>query len=191
MHEHFRLNHVNSERYYHTETRYYLDDSSERYLFYLKINSQGWREDYEVSIDKPVSVYRVFYVGDSFIEGTAPVDSTVPYLVEEELNRRYAGSKTHYEVINAGTTSYSPSIFYVLIRYYLLKYSPDLIVINVDMTDNYDDWKYSSTIVLDSEGNPYAVPHRKIGNAKFIDTKEGAREMTFMSRVYLFLYEKS
>lgn len=191
MHEHFRLNHVNLTRHYQTETRYFLDDSGERYLFDIEINSKGWREDYEVSINKPDSVYRIFYVGDSFVEGTAPADSTVPCLVEKELNKNYSGGNQRFEVINAGTSSYSPSIFYVLIRYYLLEYSPDLIVINVDMTDDYDEWKYSSTLVLDDEGNPYAVPHRTISGAGFIDTGEGARRMTFMSRVYLFFYENS
>ena len=191
MHNDFRLNHVYPANQTHTYDIYFRDDSGKPFLFDRKTNSHGWREDYEISVEKPDTVYRIFYVGDSFTEGTAPADSTVPYLVEEELNRRYAGSGTHYEVINTGTSSYAPSIFYVLIRYYLLEYSPDLIVINVDMTDDYDDWKYSSTLVLDKNGNPYGVPHRDIYNDVYIDTKDGARKATFMSRVYLFFYENS
>jgi DNA segregation ATPase FtsK/SpoIIIE-like protein len=47
-----------------------------------------------------------------------------------------------------------------------------MMVDSVDMTDDYDDWKYSETAILDHEGNPVAVPQRNLYTSAFIDTPE-------------------
>jgi hypothetical protein len=136
-------------------------------------NRQGWIEDYDVSQEKPEGTWRVFYVGDSFVEGTAPMHQSLPSRVEEGLNARAPDSGPRVEVINTGTSSYSPLIHYVLIRHVLLDYDPDLIIVVVDMTDDYDDWKYRATAIFDGEGNPWAVPPRDLYAAPFLDTGSG------------------
>lgn len=126
---------------------------------YLKVfNKQRWVESYDVELDKPENTYRIFYVGDSFTDGTAPMDQSVPSIVEKYLNEQCHNSGVNFEVINTGTWSYSPVIYYILIRYYISQYSPDLIVLNIDMTDVFDDWKYRQTMIEDSMGNPWAAP---------------------------------
>jgi hypothetical protein len=49
-------------------------------------------------------------------------------------------------------------------------YSPDLIVINVDMTDTFDDWEYRENLMLDDEGSPWAVPPGSVYDRVYIET---------------------
>jgi lysophospholipase L1-like esterase len=157
-------------------------------------NRQGWSADHDVETRKPAGTFRIFYVGDSFTEGfLVPQEDTVPSLVERELNKAARAKGFTYEVINAGVRGYSPTLYYILVRYVLFEYSPDLIVVNVDMTDDYDDWKYAHTVVADSEGNPRACPPGELAGRKGSgDTKEGAADpSTIWNRISLFLSKHS
>lgn len=142
----------------HREFTFFNPDFPDAYTHHF--NAQGWIEHYDVDREKPANTFRIFYVGDSFTEGTCPMEQSVPSRVESMLNEKYSRDSLHFEVINTGTSSYSPTIVYVLVRYVLMEYSPDLIVFNVDMTDVHDDFKYSRTVILDDSGNPRAVPPR-------------------------------
>jgi lysophospholipase L1-like esterase len=187
----YRLNHTwkpNSERV-HDE---WLKDNPEFPEPYTHVyNRQGWIEDYDIEPAKPPNTYRIFYLGDSFTEGTLPMGQSIPSVVEQKLNELAQGKDIQFEVINTGTTSYSPTIFYVLTRYVLMDYAPDLIVVNVDMTDDFDDWKYAETLIRDNEGNPWAVPHRSVYKAPFIDTAEGVVKADTWIKLQLFLIEHS
>lgn len=154
-------------------------------------NRQGWLEDYDVRNEKPESTWRIFYVGDSFIEGTCPMDQSVPSIVERELNALAEGKGWKVEVVNTGTTSYSPTLYYLLVRYVLMDYSPDLIVVNVDMTDDFDDWKYSQTLIRDDEGNPLFAPPRSLYESAFLDTEGGPVKTTLWTKAQLFLAQHS
>lgn len=186
----YRLNHIwspNTE-YFHDQ---WVDNPDFPEPFVHVYNRQGWIEDYDVEPVKPPNTYRIFYLGDSFTEGTLPMDQSVPSVVERNLNELAEGKDLQFEVINTGTASYSPTIFYVLTRYMLMDYSPDLIVVNIDMTDDFDDWKYAQTLIRDSEGNPWAVPRRGIYDAPFIDTVDGVIQANTWVRIQLFLIENS
>ena len=115
----------------------------------------------------------------------------MPSLVETALNERYPDSGRRFEVINTGTASYSPVIYYILLRYYLLPYEPDLVVLAVDMTDDYDDHVYRENLIRDSEGNPWAVPPGDVSKRVYIDTEYGFRRASFLTQVSLFLYQHS
>jgi len=137
-------------------------------------NAQGWVENYDIEINKPDNVYRIFFIGDSHTEGTVPMDKSVASVVETHLNSvaEERGLDSRVEVINTGTSSYSPTIFYVLFRYVILDYSPDLIVVNLSMNDDFDDWKYRETLIVDDQGNPLAVPPRNIYESAYFEGKE-------------------
>jgi lysophospholipase L1-like esterase len=154
-------------------------------------NRQGWIEEYDVRPAKPSGTYRIFYVGDSFTEGCVPMDESVPSRVETWLNGKLGKAGVRYEVINTGTSSYSPVIEYILVRHIIQPYSPDLVVVNVDMTDDYDDWKYRETLIVDPEGNPWAAPSRDIYSAVYMDTAQGAMRTSAWGRLSLRLYSKS
>jgi hypothetical protein len=75
--------------------------------------------------------------------------------VEAGLNARGCGG---YEVVNAGTASYSPILEYLLLERLLPRLEPDLVVLNFDMTDVHDDLIRTATAALDARGLPVAVP---------------------------------
>ena len=187
----YRINHrwTKNNTSTHKEWARNNPDFPEPYVH--KYNSQGWIEDYDIKKSKNPNTYRIFYLGDSFTEGTVPMDQSVPSVVERQLNKLGRKNSQGFEVINTGTSSYSPTIFYVLTRYVLMDYAPDLIVVNIDLTDDFDDWKYKQTLIEDNDGNPWAVPPRDIYKAAYIDTKEGAVRPNAFMKLELFLVQHS
>lgn len=188
---HWRLNHIWRPNYRSLHKEWIKNNPDFPKPFTLLFNKQSWIESYDVKKKKPAGTYRIFYVGDSFTQGTAPMDQSVPSIVEDFLNKNYAPEGIKFEVINTGTSSFSPMLYYILIRYKIMSYSPDLIVVNVDMTDVFDDWKYRQTAIFDDSGNPWAVPPRNIYSSTFLDTELGAVKATFWNRMQLFLYRNS
>lgn len=159
--------------------------------YFHRYNRQAWIAHQDTELRKPPGMFRIFYVGDSFTESCVPMEESLPKRVEERLNQLYAGSGTRFETINTGTSSYSPSIEYVLIRSYILPYAPDLVVLNVDMTDDYDEWVYRHTLINDDDGNPWAVPPRDLQSSPFVTTAAGALRANLLRRVNLLFYEHS
>ena len=189
--DHDQLNHIWRPNFkkVHNEWIERNPEYSKPYIHYY--NAQSWLEKYDVDLKKPENVYRIFYLGDSFIEGTADMDQSVPGIVEKHLNQKYQNSKYTFEVINTGTSSYSPLIHYVNIKHYIRRYDPDVIVINVDMTDDFDDWKYRKNIIHDDDGDIWGVAPSNIYYQLFIDTEDGPIKATFKHKIHLFLYQNS
>ena len=129
--------------------------------FLIITNKQSWLEDYDVTIEKPDDTFRIFYLGDSTVQGLVNSPFRMVQIVEKKLNDKYKKQDMKFEVINTGTSSYSFLQYYLLIKTQLLKYSPDLIVINIDMTDVVNDACYRRLILVDEEGNPAAIPNHK------------------------------
>ena len=186
-----RLNHTWVPNSAMTHSEWTKDNPDFPEPFRHHYNRQAWIEDYDLVPEKPPNTCRIFYVGDSFTEGCVPMEESVASRLEAHLNGAQKDKGLHFEVINTGTTSYSPLIYYILIRHFIAPYSPDLIVINVDMTDDYDDWKYRQTLICDKEGNPWAVPPRSIYESLYVDTAKGAVRPNPLMKLNLFLFEKS
>jgi hypothetical protein len=187
----YRIHHRWKPNSKHVESNIIKIDPDFPEPFTYVFNNQGWLESYDIAKKKSKKTYRIFYVGDSFTEGFCPMDKSVASIVEQHLNQQANDRDITFEVINTGTPSYSPVIFYVLVRYYIMQYSPDLIVANVDMTDDFDDWKYSQNMIRDDAGNPFALPPRKLYKADFIDTVQGAVKATLWRRLELYLFQNS
>ncbi len=118
-------------------------------------SSLGLR-DREYASPKPLAVFRVLMLGDSFTEGGGlTLEQTVAKRVESGLNGRGCGA---YEVVNAGVASYSPILEYLLFQRLAPVLQPDLVVVNFDMTDVHDDVIRTATATLNSRGLPLAVP---------------------------------
>ncbi len=152
-------------------------------------NTQGWLETYDIEKTKPENTYRIFYIGDSFTEGTVEMENSVPSIVENALNSKK--SHTKFEVINTGTASYSPSIFYILVRYYLSEYSPDLLVLNVDMTDMYDDFRYRQVMQLGKDGAPYAIHPGVIHDSDYVWGRNSPIRNSRWFRLKVWLYKNT
>jgi len=81
-------------------------------------------------------------LGDSFTQGVgvAP-EKTFSKQLQGLLNANALEGK-HYEVINAGIMSYSPSLEYFLLKEIIEIVQPDLVVVNFDMSDIQDEYLY-------------------------------------------------
>lgn len=129
-------------------------------------NSLGMH-DAEVSVRKPDGAFRILMLGDSFTEGGGlRLADTVPKRVESMLNG--GGCRRPYEVLNAGVSSYSPILEYVYLERVGLGLSPDLVVLNFDMTDVHDDFVRTRLARLDSRGLPIAVPAEPIAETAIL-----------------------
>ncbi len=122
-------------------------------------NSLGLR-DVEYG-PKPDGVTRILVLGDSFTEaGTAPFPFCSTKILERKLNDKFGAGR--FQVINAGQVSYSPLLEYLLLSRVLINLAPDLVLLNLDMTDVQDDQLYTRIAQFDEQGLPVAVPFRPI-----------------------------
>ena len=154
------------------------------------VNSQSWVENYDVNIKKPKNTYRIFYVGDSNVQGVVPWGKQMPSLVEKRLNKYYDHRDIKIEVINTGTASYSPLIYFLLIKEKILSYSPDLVIICVDMTDVENDQLYRTRTIHDPDGNPVSVlPFQKADREQYLMTPEGILKMSKLDSWNKKLYD--
>jgi hypothetical protein len=118
-------------------------------------NSLGLR-DREYASPKPPSTVRLLMLGDSFTEGAGLLlEETVAKGVERALSARRCGA---YEVVNAGVSSYSPILEYLLLQRLAPLLTPDVVVLNFDMTDVHDDLVRTETAIVNDRGLPVAVP---------------------------------
>lgn len=120
-----------------------------------KINSLGLR-DREYSIEKPANTFRILMLGDSFTEGDGVLSQET---FSKQLEQRLQGlsASWRYEVINAGVGSYSSLLEYLYLKTQGLQLEPDLVILNFDLSDVYDDITYTASAVFDSAGIPVAV----------------------------------
>ena len=115
----------------------------------ITTNSLGLRER-EIPIKKPDNTFRVIALGDSVTFG-AGIDVNKTFLKVLERNLNY-NSTLKYEVINAGVSGYNLIQKYIFLENKLIKYEPDLVLINF-VQDDYGGinvLKYSKN---GSEGN--------------------------------------
>lgn len=96
------------------------------YKTVFSINSAGWR-DGEHSLTKPVGVYRIVVLGDSFVESfQVPLEKTFFKILENQLNQKLGSNKI--EVIALGIGGSSPTQQYFALLSEGLKYDPDLVI---------------------------------------------------------------
>ena len=98
----------------------------------------------------------VLFMGDSFIEGYDDAN-TVPQRAYEWIVQHDSRSRPLI-VLNAGYSSYSPVIFTVQAQRLLPVLRPDLVVVDIDETDLFDDAvRYRGLIARDERGKMVAV----------------------------------
>jgi hypothetical protein len=125
------------------------------YSAYYAINSLGLR-DRELTRQKPAGTRRILVLGDSFTEGNGvQAAETASSVLQEKVDA--SGLKTRWEVINAGVGSYSPLLEYLYLKTAGLDLQPDVVVLNFDLSDIYDDVQYTRLARFDERGDPVAV----------------------------------
>jgi hypothetical protein len=119
-----------------------------------EINSLGLRER-EFPRAKPAGARRILVLGDSFTEGVGVSGA-------ETFSRQLQGlldtaGLGRWQIINAGVASYSPLLEYLYLKTEGLSLEPDLVLLNLDLSDVYDDFDYAKLAEYDSHGEPVAV----------------------------------
>jgi hypothetical protein len=113
-------------------------------------------------------------------------------LVEKSLNQHYRNEGINIEVVNTGTASYSPVIYYLLIKERILNYSPDLVIICVDMTDVTNDMLYRARTIHDVDGSPLAVPpFEDSDRQQYVMTPEGVLKLSRLESLNKILIDYS
>ncbi len=136
----------------HLDVTFALRDGSP---YRFRTNGLGLHDPRPLTPEKATGTRRILVLGDSFTEGYHR-ENSVAGRVEARL-REAGGEPT--EVYNAGQSSYSPLLHYVRLRHQWLRYAPDAIVMNVDLTDVYDDyWRYRPRAVAAADETPDRVP---------------------------------
>lgn len=119
------------------------------------INKFGLR-DKEINQEK--NKYRILMLGDSFTEGHGVnIEGTIAKQLESMLNKE----GYNVEVINAGVSSYSPILEYIYLKNEGILLNPDMVILNLDLTDSSDDNAYEQLAIFDVRGGIVAVPGEK------------------------------
>lgn len=117
----------------------------------IRTNSLGLRGE-GVRIPKPADLFRIVYLGDEAV--FAPEieeEECFSHLIEDEL---IALTGRKMEVVNAGLPNYCPLLSYLHFKHFLVCLQPDLVLLNVDMSDVADDHYYRRHTQIGPEGSP-------------------------------------
>lgn len=136
-----------------------FESTTDEYHYVLHVNSLGTRGR-EIEHPKPRGTYRILMLGDSFTLGKGvDDDETFSALIGERLERRLsAGLGVGFEIVNGGVDSYSPILSYLQLESIAPTVEPDLVVLNLDMSDLEQDTAYRSLARRDAAGAIVAVP---------------------------------
>ncbi|MFC1620799.1 SGNH/GDSL hydrolase family protein [Candidatus Omnitrophota bacterium] len=101
------------------------------------INSQGFRDSKEIDSFKRKDTFRIVCIGDSVTFGV-PITlnrsrDTFPKLLEKSLNQLQM--RKNFEVINAGVPGFTSYQGLQYLKYYLIKYKPDLVISQFEIND--------------------------------------------------------
>jgi len=99
----------------------------------LVINSKGFRGK-EFNKEKPAGTTRIIVMGDSVTFGITPESCPYPFQLQQLLDRKYPKK---FEVINAGVEGYSSEYVLKRLKYDILQYHPDIVIIYVGWNDLY------------------------------------------------------
>ena len=110
----------------------------------ISINSLGLRDD-----ELRNASSRILMLGDSFTFGSGvEANETFSSLLEQRFQDT--------EVINAGVVSYSPILEYLYLTNRGILLNPDIVILNFDMSDLIDDYRYEQAATFEN-GNIIAV----------------------------------
>ena len=134
----------------------------------IRINNIGFRGA-DVNLEKEPGVSRILMLGDSFTFGAGVGDDeTFSAVLEEILNNASGSGK--FEVLNLGVESYSPVLEYILLKRNIARLDPDIIIMNLDMSDIMNEFVYRKQAAIGPGGEPVAVD----GRENYARSREGA-----------------
>src|SRR5262249_61615194 len=103
----------------------------------------------------PAGTKRILVLGDSFTEGVG-VSAAETFTAQLQSLLDGAGLD-RWRIINAGVASYSPLLEYLYLKTQGLALEPDVVLLNLDLSDVYDDFEYAQRAKNDSPRELVAV----------------------------------
>ena len=161
-HPHFHHRLKSSHTYHYPSKLHEFD-------VHIRTNRFGLRGPDPV-LPKPAGTIRILMLGDSYTFGF-PVqdDETFCALIEQGLKAK----GFPVDVVNAGVSSYSPTLHYISLRDEFLAFDPDLVVLWYDLGDLQDDYRYQKNLLYDASGRIVGCDPRYV-NGRF-DWREWAK----------------
>lgn len=122
----------------------------------VAVNSLGLRGP-EPAIPKPRGTLRIVCLGD---DATLAANVTEAETFCAQLRTALASRLgRQVEVINAGVPDYCPLLSCLQFRHELLALDADLVILNFDMSDVFDDYQVRRFAVLNHDGAPLNCAH--------------------------------
>ncbi len=137
--------------------------STPEYDHVVVINSHG-QHDIEHTWAKPPAVYRVLFLGDSYVEAMqVPAEQIFYRRLEERLNEDAGVQGVRYETIGLGRSGWGPAQELVALEQIGWRYEPDLVVLcflpDNDFVDSYRPLKpYPSMPYFERTADDRLVP---------------------------------
>lgn len=130
------------------------------FSYIQRVNNFGMRGK-DIDFEKDKDKYRIIMLGDSFTMGKGVEDDqTFSALVQKRLdeNTNNCNKYRNIEVLNAGVDSYAPILSYIQLSRDLVALEPDMVVLNLDVSDLTQEAAYRDIGTRDSIGRVISVP---------------------------------
>lgn len=152
-----------------------------KYIFH--VNSYRLRRRGDFSLEKPKDCIRILVLGDSFVEGKGVNDDeTFCFLLEKYFNT-FKKNDIRYEVLNSGVDSYAPIVEYLYLKTDGIKFSPDLVILFLDMSDIEQTPAYLKLAIRDEKGEIVKIPP-PIRSLSYKTASFIGNRFYYLSRVY-------
>lgn len=141
--------------FHHLPPPYYKGgmQSPEDFDLSFTTNNRGMRGPGDYQYKKEPGIFRIAVLGDSFVFGVGVgADQTASAVLERLLNSGNTDKSRRYQVYNFGVNSFSPLLEYIYLKREVVKYSPDLVILMLDLCDVQDDYFYEPHIVNGPSG---------------------------------------
>jgi hypothetical protein len=157
------------------------------FSYVQRVNNLGLRGE-DVAVEKPAGTVRVLMLGDSFTMGKGVEDGeTFSVLLDKALNREIgACGGRQIQVLNAGVDSYAPVLENIQLKKYLSPLKPDVVVLNLDVSDLTQEGAYRSIGVRSAGGEVTAVPLARERRSMTEVLREWTDQHLFFTRALLF-----
>ncbi len=163
------------------------------FSYVMRVNNLGLR-GVDVPVQKPADTYRILMLGDSFTEGKGVTDSeTFSVLLEKVLRQETTGcgGKT-VQVLNAGVDSYAPILSFIQLQRDLGALQPDLVVLNLDVSDLVQEQAYRRLATFAANGDPLTVPGVSQGGVTLTERiRSWVNRRLFFTRALLVYVDKA
>ena len=156
-----------------------------------RVNNLGLRGP-DTTVEKSPGTFRIVMLGDSFTMGKGVEDDqTFTALLAASLPPRVADcGGPRVEVLNGGVDSYAPILSYIQLKRDIVPLRPDLVVLNLDVSDLVQESAYRSQARFSENGDIEAVPQLAPSGGTYKKIRDWTSRNLFFTRLILFHMNK-